>query len=309
LPSDDALRAALAAALHEDPEQVRIETRAVNESGTLPKERVVCRVAGGRRHSLFCKYDAPRAASHGHRHGVEYEAEVYRRVLSAATATTPQFVGTYAAVGGPCLVIEFLDGSERLSDRPADMVSAARWLGEFHAAFDDRADSPELGFVTRYTVDYYRGWARRTLAHAHEHGRATPAVAALCERFLDHVPTFAMLPVTVVHGEFTIHNVLVRDGIVYPIDWESAALGPGEVDLMCLVDRWPADVVEECARTYAGTRYGAHTPADFATRMSWAELYLHLRWLGEHPDLMLGKKRVWRLDRLEEMAGQWGLRV
>jgi aminoglycoside phosphotransferase (APT) family kinase protein len=307
LPRDEALRAALAAVLHGEAEQVQIETREVNGSGTYPKERVVCRLSDGGRHSFFCKYEAPRAGSHVHRHGVEYEAEVYRRVLSATGATTPQFVGTHVADGGTWLVLEFLDGSERLSDRPTDMVSAARWLGEFHAALDDRANSPELSFVTQYTVDYYRGWAGRTLEHAQEHGCATPALAALCEKFVDDIAAFAALPVTVVHGEFTIHNVLVRDAVVYPIDWESAALGPGEVDLMCLVDRWPADTVEDCARTYAAARYGANSPSDFATRMSWAELYLHLRWLGEHPDLMLHKKRIWRLERLEEIAGEWGL--
>jgi aminoglycoside phosphotransferase (APT) family kinase protein len=307
LPSEEALRDALAAVLHEDADQIRIETREVNGSGTFPKERVVCRLPEGDRHSYFCKYEAPRAASHGHRRGVRYEAEVYRRVLSLTNATTPRFVGTHAGTGGTWLVLAFVDGSERLSDRPSDMVSAARWLGDFHATLEGHADASELSFVTRYDVDYYRGWARRTLAHAHQHHRATPALAALCERFMDDIASFAALPATVVHGEFTIHNVLVRDGTVYPIDWESAAVGPGEVDLMCLVDRWPADVVENCARAYSASRYGTQPPTDFASRMSWAELYLHLRWLGEHPDLMLHKKRVWRLERLEEIADEWGI--
>ena len=61
---------------------------------------------------------------------------------------------------------------------------------------------------------------------------------------------------------------------------------------------------------YDGIRPGAVVdapPEHFVTRSQVAELYLHLRWLGESPDLTLGPKRIWRFDRLRSMAEELGL--
>jgi aminoglycoside phosphotransferase (APT) family kinase protein len=257
--------------------------------------------------ALFCKYESPRANSHGHRSGVRYEGAVYRTVLSAGGTPTPRFIGTYEAPHEAWLVLESLDHSERLSDLPHAMSSAAQWLGAFHAELEGAIADPKMSFLVRYDAEYYRGWAQRTLTFAREHGRDSRRLSALCATYSDGVSVLAEFPRTVVHGEFTIHNVLVRDGLVFPTDWESAAIGPGEIDLMCLLDRWPSEVVEQCTRAYMDARYGGEAPSDLAIRLAWSELYLHLRWLGEHPDLMLHRKRVWRLERLEEIAAEWGI--
>ena len=78
-------------------------------------------------------------------------------------------------------------------------------------------------------------------------------------------------------------NILVRDGSVHPIDWESAALAAGEIDLVALIDGWPDDVVERALAAYVDARWGGQAPGDFASLCDAARLYVGLRWLGDRP--------------------------
>ena len=86
---------------------------------------------------------------------------------------------------------------------------------------------------------------------------------------------------TVIHGEFYPHNVLYHDGAVCPIDWESAAIGAGPIDLAALTERWPTDVVSECDEAYSKARWpGGNAPSDFQDTIRAARIYLCARWLG-----------------------------
>jgi len=54
-------------------------------------------------------------------------------------------------------------------------------------------------------------------------------------------------PPTLIHGEFYAKTVLVRRGKLFMVDWESAAIGPGEVDLAALTEgkHWRGDVARQ----------------------------------------------------------------
>ena len=307
-PSDEALIERLTAAIDPDGGVTLLE-RVPSGSGTFPKEVVRCRLEDGSVRALFCKYAAPRDNAHGHRGGIPYEAEVYRRVLEHSAASTPQLVSSYlnGKHGEDWLFLEFLEGGLRLSDSWGEMSKAARWLGLFNREHEGADERAGLSFLIRYDEDYYRGWAHRTAEYAGHWHRTIPWLAPLCDRFAEVVPKLLTGPQTVIHGEYTVHNVMLRDGVIHPTDWESAAIAPGEIDVMCLVDAWPQEIIDACIEAYASARWGGDTPPAYHDRLAAAELYLHFRWLGEHPDLMVEKKRIWRFDRLEVLAERFGL--
>jgi len=65
------------------------------------------------------------------------------------------------------------------------------------------------------------------------------------------------------------------------IDWESAALAAGEIDLANLTLGCDNDLVGLCEQQYCLTRWPDGTPQDFDLRLTAARVFLHLRWLGE----------------------------
>jgi thiamine kinase-like enzyme len=122
-------------------------------------------------------------------------------------------------------------------------------------------------------------------------------------------------PPTVIHGEYTPKNVLVRDGIIYPVDWESAAIAVGEIDLAILTDRWPVEIVQQCKLEYQRARWPEGWPVDFERTFDAAQLYLHFLWLGYQPDSITSQARgnagrrgySWRFEYLRSAGERLGL--
>jgi thiamine kinase-like enzyme len=95
--------------------------------------------------------------------------------------------------------------------------------------------------------------------------------------------------VTFIHGEFYASNVLLQQGNgarrVCPIDWESAAVGPGLIDLAALsAGDWSDDERRALALAYHTElgRFGLPAPAvdEFLAALDCCRLYLALQWLG-----------------------------
>jgi hypothetical protein len=326
LPNLESLTAGLARALADgetghSPLTI-LERRPQLPAMTFPSERVICRLGDGKQLKLLCKYEAGCAHNaHGHRGGIAYEAEVYRRVLGPIGFTTPGFYGVDTeSDDGAWLILEYLDGCVLLRDvhldtttgpEPTEMGLAARWIGRFHAVNEARLDDPALSFLKRYDTAYYRGWARRTTEFAPQ----LPWLAKLCERADDLFAPLLRPPQTVIHGELYGNNILLRERTVHPVDWESAAIAPGEIDFAALTDGpWAADLVEQSEREYQTARWPVGLPSDFAARCDAARLYLHFRSLGElgerpdkasHPRRAL--VRAWRFEQLRRVAEQLGL--
>jgi thiamine kinase-like enzyme len=281
-------------------------------ASTFPSEVVTCRLAGGDEVRLLCKYEAGLFEdTHGHRGGVRYEAEVYRHVLHPLQTTTPTFYGAHVerATGAAWLFLEYLDNATcvgKSSQAGPRLSRAARWIGHFHARNEARLARGPLPALNRYDLDYYLGWARRTARYARPLFAHYPWLAQVCKRFGEVAAHLLGVAPTVIHGEFYPHNVLMRAGTVYPIDWESAAVAAGEIDLAALTEGWPAHTVRACVRQYRRARWPEGAPPDFERTLDAARVYLHLRWLGD-PEREVRQRRLWSFNELRSVAARLGM--
>jgi thiamine kinase-like enzyme len=65
---------------------------------------------------------------------------------------------------------------------------------------------------------------------------------------------------TVIHGSFYRSALLARDDRIYPVDWETAAIAPGEIDVATLLDGWPSAIAAHVWATYSAHRMGTDEP-------------------------------------------------
>ena len=314
LPDDAALTAGLGSVFGAADGSLSILRREPNRyASSFPSEIVTCRLDSGRELLLLCKYEAGQShSSHGHRGNVAYEADVYREIVEPLGTSAPRFFGSHApaSTGDTWLVIEYVEDAVAVSRAPSRSDSpqlSARWIGRFHAASAARLALPPAAFLKRYDAAYYRRWAERTKALASGLHASVPWLAPLCERFAGAVDALVTTP-TVIHGEYTPKNTLVQGDRVCPVDWESAAVAAGEVDLAALTDgHWEPEVVDACVREYELARWPAGAPRDFATTLGLARLYWNFRWLGERLDWTTGEKGVKRLGYLRTAAERMGM--
>jgi hypothetical protein len=310
---------------------VTIIDRQPNISATFPSEIVRCRLGNGHDLRLWCKYGADHGTSlstiTGHKGGVPYEAAVYRHVLLTPQTTTPKFYGAYRDVntGHTWLILEYLNDSVRLHqtrEPSAAMGLAARWIGRFHNATEERLSGASMRFLTRYNAEYYLGWARRTSLLANHLGQRFAWLPILCGRFEDVVALLCASPSTIIHGEYYPKNILFRDGTVYPVDWESAAVAAGEIDLAALTENWGAEIARQCELEYQRVRWPTGSPANFEERLCAAQIYLQFRWLcHENRDIITrkgpgversdwsheAKGNLFRLEQLRSLGERLGL--
>lgn len=294
--------------------QVTILGREFNiYASSFPSEIVTCRVDDGSELRLFCKYAAAHNHNaYGHRGGVAYEAAVYRHLLRPSQASTATFYGSYTdrSTGATWLILEHLDKTLRVSHtpEPADsMNAAARWIGRFHSITKERFSHAPMPFVNRYDAEYYLGWARRTslfAGHWHQH---YPCLTSLCERFEELALLLLSAPPLLIHGEYYSSNILFRNEIVYPVDWESAAIAAGEIDLASLTEGWPVEIVRQCEREYQLARWPEGSPAEFEQTLTAARLYLHFRWLGDRPGSTTAGHHRWRFEGLCSASERLGV--
>ncbi len=263
---------------------------------TYASEIVSCRVGDGSERVILCKYAALYDGHHrhGHRGGTAYEAAVYRDLLRPSGLSHPFFYGAYLdeSSGRLWLVLRYVERGVRLdlASEPDALPVAARWIGRFHAANERVVVHGAPPFLTRYDVGYYSGWARRTAVFAGQMHARLPWLALLCERYVEAIPHLMIAPQTVIHGEYYPHNVLYRAGTVFPHDWESAAVGAGEIDLASLIEGWDEETIRWCMAEYRHARWPDEPPATFERTFAVARLYWCFRWLGDHPDDTLGRR-------------------
>ena len=177
-----------------------------------------------------------------------------------------------------------MDGAQRINMAPIPDVLArlGRWLGGFHRAFTEGVG--EHRFLPRYDEAYYAGWARRARILAAEAGRDSRGFERACEAYMERIAVLTKASPTLVHGELYPHNVLVTEERTCPVDWESAAGAPGELDLASITQGWPAPDVRACEAAYREARWPDGAPREYGERLLVARAYWCLRWLGEKPE-------------------------
>jgi hypothetical protein len=310
IPSLDALTSALASAVGE--EVVVLDRGEHRFASTFPGEVVRCRVAR-RDICVLCKYEAGRLAPvFGHRGGPGYEAMVYREVVTRLPLPAVPFHGAHLDkdTGDTWLFIEFLEGGRRVGDLGAPvgpLRRAARWAARLHT-WADRELARLAGAPMRvYDGEYYAQWARRAAAIAGERHRRMPWLRAVCEEAEVVLRELTAVPHTVIHGEFTPNNLLLWRDEVVPVDWETAAIGAGAVDLASLTDKWPPAVVRACESEYARSRWPEGPPPDHRRTLDLARTYWELRWLGDRPEWLDQPRMVRRYADLRTTAARLGL--
>jgi hypothetical protein len=290
-PTDEALREALEAALREPV--VSLRRAALEDASTYPIEALEVSTANRARPLSVVFKDITVARRQG-RPGTEdrpigVEATIWSEVLPRAGVRSARYVGVSFPPGGGRAWL-FL---ERVPARPlhefgdeAAWTSAAGWIGEAHRR--TAACAPAL--ATRGDLPVLDGrWHEASLARAREAAtrECRPVVASVARHWATVVERLHASAPTVVHGEFYPSNILVRrvrgSFRVYPIDWETAAVGPRGLDLAALATGARAELRERLLAEYAdaaGTAVDRHLRGEVAA----ARVRLAVQWLGRHSE-------------------------
>ena len=252
---------------------------------TFASEIITCRSLRNGTFRVFCKYGTNDFdKGYGHRGGVSYEASVYSEVLAPLRASTPTFYGVYneKRSGRTWLLLEYVEGaSQDISKTNDAVIHAARWIGRFHASSENQLSRRRLSFLRRYDEPYYVGWARRTNRLFGDRRSELPWLPRLCSMFEELVPDLLGARKTVIHGEYYPSNVVYRDRMSRPADWQSAAVAAGQIDLAALTQNWPRRMVNRMVREYKRTRWRGEEPDNFDRIFGIARVYMILRWLGD----------------------------
>jgi aminoglycoside phosphotransferase (APT) family kinase protein len=250
---------------------------------------------------LFIKYEA--GVEHddaGRRGGVGYEADVYEDILVPSGLLSDIFLGAIRIekTRQTWLVLRYLENGRRIS-RMSALPAAAAWVARLHGLFD--AASARPSWLLEYDASYLTSWATRASSIFDRLGVEDPALSRLLERFLEEGVRSLLAVQTLIHGEYVPRNILCAGEKIVPVDWESLAVGAGEIDLSMLTDGWPRRSAVECVARYASTRWPNGVPGDFAGRLFWARVYTSLRWLDEvRPGEWPGASRLAKLRRLAQ---------
>jgi hypothetical protein len=266
-------------------------------SSTFPAEIISCKLPDGQVINLFGKYLAGLGPNnHGHRGGVEYEIKVYDEVLRDLPLTKVNFWGKcyFIETNETLLLMDLLQDSASLKGNPdiTLYLKAASWVAQMHHFFENKVPP----FIKMYDQDYYFIWLKR-MEDAPEILNAQPWLADVIEFFRQNIDILLKAPQTLIHGEYYSKNILIKNGIIYPVDWESAAYAPGEIDLASIIEARKEEVVERIRKSYIDSRFvnPGFDELAFEKRLSMARLYLHFRFF-------FPKREEWRYDHMYALA-------
>ena len=192
------------------------------------------------------------------------EIDVYRDLLSTANSLgAPAF---YAAdAERQWLFIENVRGIP-LWQCELDLWSpAARWLKQLHShRFGNLPAS-----LLRHDAAYFARWIERA-------AEFRPELRRIAKKYGRVIDRLTALPATFIHGEFYPSNILVEDGRrIRPVDWETAAVGPGLIDLAALC----GGRFDDARREQLAQEYGAAIED-----LEFCRLHLAIQWLGWSSD-------------------------
>lgn len=279
-PSNDDLCAGLtnlASLCHGRP-VVLVERRRNCYASTFASEIVTVETELGRR-TLFCKHGANYVDPViGVERGVPYEASIYQLVIGPLHGPAPSFEGSFAGAHGTTIVLAYRDDATQLHHTEpgtqSAIVRAASVLGSWHARSGSVALDQFRSFVNEMDASAFEQWS----ACLTERSPADPGWAAIAELVHsgDSMPALIEAPKIIIHGELFTSNVLVgAQGEIEFVDWETCAVGPGELDLASLtVGNWPAATRAACETAYVDARFDGSAPLWFDSVLTAAHLYV-----------------------------------
>lgn len=287
--------------LHREPNVYR---------STFPSEIATCAFDDGIERRLFIKRYVPGIHDgFGYWRGGPYEARIYDDVLARVNGGTPSLFGSWSdpATGHTFIALEYVAGLRLDRSEPTRLIDAARWLAALHREGTPIAAAHPS--VRRYDEAYFRGWSKRALWGVRGLRPDAHWIEPLIQRFEDEmVPRLMAEAPVLIHGELYPENVIVDGDRMCVVDWQSAAIGPGVIDLASLTEgHWPTDVVRESQDVYvrAWSLADHHVSVDDA--LVAARLYWSMRWLGADQGHGTVDRHIGYVDVLEATAHQLGL--
>ncbi|MFM7243612.1 MAG: phosphotransferase family protein [Planctomycetaceae bacterium] len=270
------------------------------------------RFADGHREHLLCKFAHGRELTPPTPHeGLAHEAQVYAEVLGCCPLDSPHVFGGFTddETGDVVLVLRFYPDAvpAAKSTDPAAVDSLICWLAAFHEWTAARLAEPRWEFLARYDADLYAMWLERTIELAAPFAAECPWLGRVAEAYRERIPLLVAAPVAVIHGEFTTRNALWDHGRILPIDWETAAMGPPEVDLAVFTYDWHPENIAVMERTYVAARWGGTPPDGYADRLIAARLYAAFHWLFGTPGGCSEERVRTHLMELHAEAVRWGI--
>jgi len=233
------------------------------------------------------------------------EIETYRRILVGA-GIGPRCLVTVAdpTAAQFWLITEKVRGVElwQVGDLGV-WEDVLRWLAAFHAAYADHEaqlllDHPGLPVLN---AAWFGEWTSRAMSALEtssidRSGRLRRALTGI-----DLAAELGALPRTFVHGEFYSSNVIVGDSpegtTVHPVDWETAALGTGLLDVAAITSGW-----DPCTERQLVSAYGALAGRERDLLLT--RLHLALRWIcwSARASAPAGDLQKWVDDALDLAA-------
>jgi aminoglycoside phosphotransferase (APT) family kinase protein len=194
------------------------------------------------------------------------EIVAYRDVLAESDVDAPRYIASRVDPGRAWLVVELVTGRPlwQVGDLPV-WERAAGWLARLHAL-----PLPDCAGLLRYDAEHLR---RRI-----ELAVWLPRRRQIAERAAERL---GELPLSFIHGEFTASNVMVsgRRARIRPVDWETAGIGPGVLDLAALgLGSWSADERGRIEEAYRAACPPDRRPTE--EQLDLARLVLAAQWTG-----------------------------
>ena len=311
VPDTERLEKALTEIFVEDAskkEKVKVSDRKKNVySSTHPTEIVECTLPDTQQKTLFIKYEIGSFLFvNDHRKSLAYEIQVYQKILLSIAMSTPKYYGVYNFQDSDIkiLVLEYIEDLimfQRSGD-PDAIFMVARWLGEFHRRSGDLHKLHRPSFIHQYDRQYFLQWPKRTMDLVKNSGleKEYNWLLNLGNEFKSHISELIEADPVVIHGEFYPQNVCYSKGVIYPLDWQTAALSADGIDFAALTQNWSEDIKEKCLAEYRTTRQSNESIEKFKRRVLLAGIYLNFIWLSYEPEAIQNGSPF--IDELKKLA-------
>jgi hypothetical protein len=308
LMSDVKLRRVVASALQRAGEKrsiVSVKRRSCAYSSSFAIEEITVGLEGGGSKSLVCKYLARESLSESAcamrpamNHQFDRESFVYKNILAQAALGTA-FCYDARRRGRPgdhSLLLEHVPGEPLYDVGTFDAwLEAARWLARAHETLRGHVGMRRPSPLARYDRICFEQWIVRAESVSHTQnvdvGEARVRIARLCEQARSAAEDIDALPTTLIHGEFYASNVLVEfSGChtrICPIDWETAGIGCGLLDLAALsAGNWSEKQRQALSDSYfkaLGPRSWLADVRELLVVLKKCRLLMAMKWIGWSP--------------------------
>jgi hypothetical protein len=254
----------------------RVVERETNRRSSSAASEIVVVASDARTRTLFVKHGADAVDRwSGHTRGVPHEIAAYERVVGPGDDIAPRYVASWAELSRSSLVVDFIPGAKRSND-PHRVVVAAAALGAWHARGAPLAATSRLSSLNDFGPGITTAIGER-LADALDTQAAPIPVLERLVGLLDGIgERLAGAQTTFVHGECYPANVLIAGSDCYLVDWETAGIGCGELDLAALTaGSWASTTIDACDQAYAAARWPGGEPRGFDDALVAARVLVH----------------------------------